>query len=603
VNSLLARQLRRFGLTADRLPDDLDAWREMLASVERSYDDNDRSRYLLERSLQISSEEMRSIHEELSRVSAATEAEQESRLRAVIDSLDDGLCVLGRDGSVEFANAAATRLLEEPDLMGAEPLGRFRFWAAEGTGLVEPEAVLEAVWQGGSFTDDTATLERGNESLAVSVAITPITVDDAVVGLVFVFRDLTDHHRMLDAIRRTESHYRNLFHSIPIAVYEEDYTAVGEWLEGLRRQGVDDLDAYLDDHTEELLNAIGRIEVRDVNPAAVALVGAESAAQLLGPLGAETFTEETLASMRQQLLAIWEGTPSIQLELTGSTLQGNRLDAIFHWTAGVSGRELDLSRVLVALADITERKHIEEQLADLVRSKDALIAAVSHEIRTPLTAVYTGAEVLLEQWESLDRAERVSLVADIASEGRELTDIVEDLLVAARANEGVLRVSMQRVDLRKEVSAVLDAVRTVEGAVDIDVSGVTGFALADPLRFRQIVRNLLSNALRYGGPTVAVQCRVVGDRVRVLVTDDGEGVPEEQRDRVFDAYHGALTRAGVPASVGLGLTVSRCLAEAMGGSLDYRRERGLTMFELDVAVAPSTRTTLARDHTGIPAGR
>jgi signal transduction histidine kinase len=397
---------------------------------------------------------------------------------------------------------------------------------------------------------------------------------------VLVFRDLTERHRTLEAIRRSEQHYRTLFHTIPIAVYEEDFTAVEHWLGTLRASGVVDLASHLDSRPGDLRRAIELVEVIDVNPAVVSLLEADRPEQLLGHLHPETFTDETLASIKEQLLAIWDSRDSVHLELTGSTLRGNRLDAIFHWSASrLRGRQ-DLSKVLVAMTDITERKEIEDQLADLLRSKDELIAAVSHELRTPLTAVYGNALVLQQQWADLDTAQRLALVRDIVGESREVTNIVEDLLVAARSDIGSLSIGVEPVDLPTEVAAVLGGLRREEHDKIITADRVSGTALADPLRLRQILRNLLSNALRYGGDTISMCSHDRDGQVFLQVRDDGDGIPEDEREEIFHPYHRAHARPGVPGAVGIGLTVSRQLAILMGGDLAFRREDGDTVFEV-----------------------
>jgi len=127
-------------------------------------------------------------------------------------------------------------------------------------------------------------------------------------------------------------------------------------------------------------------------------------------------------------------------------------------------------------------------------------------------------------------------------------------------------------------------------------------ALADPIRFRQIVRNLVTNAIRYGGDEIQISMSRKGDRVAVCVADDGPGVPEEDRERIFEAYHRAHSSAGQPGSVGLGLTVSRTLAELMGGSLSYSKN-GLSTFVLDLPMATSAGTASDIRFEGAEASR
>lgn len=589
MNPLLARQLRRLGLSEEIVPDDAVAWKELLEKIEQSYEDAEKNRYLSERSLRISSQEMRDLYNELKQKSAEREHEQETRLRAVVDSLSDGLCTLDSTGRVVFANPSASKLLGvAPDeLAGEQILSRFRFLPDNPVEEVESAAVLDSVVEGNRFSDDTALLRTVDDRvLPVACVINPIRNEHGVRSVVLLFSDLTERRDALEAIRRTEQHYRTLFHALPIAVYEEDFSAVGRWLEELRAGGVQDIRTYLESNRDELRAAISLINVKDVNPAVLNLLEADRPDELLGPLNPQVFTEETLDSMMEQIIAIWEDRESVLMELTGSTLRNNRLDAIFQWSASRIGGRLDLSKVLVAVTDITARKMVEDQLASLVRSKDEFLASVSHELRTPLTSVYGSAEVLKQQWDELSSEDRLELIGYIASDSRELAHIVEDLLVAARADIGSLSVRPQAIDVRVEVEAALQAVQPDADEHAIDLASVGGRALADPLRFRQIVRNLVTNAVRYGGSQVSLQTHRKEGILSLSVSDNGAGVPEDQREAIFEPYHRAHIANGVPDSVGLGLTVARQLARLMDGDLRYVRSGALSTFELRLPEEP-----------------
>jgi len=593
MNSLLARQLRRMGLSEDLVPEDPAVWKQLLERIGRSYEDAEQNRYLLERSLQISSQEMGDVYDELKRRSAERDHEQKARLRAVVDSLSDGLCTLDLDGRAAFANPSAARLLglHPDDLQGADILARFRFRPDDPAEAVEPGEVLASVALGKRFSDDTALLHTADgRVLPVSCVINPVQNGGEVLSAVLLFTDLTERRASLEAARRTERHYRTLFHALPIAVYEEDFSAVGRWLDDLRASGVEDVRSYLESNRAELREAISLISVKDVNPAVLDLLEADNPEQLLGPLNPRVFTEETLNSMMEQIIAIWEDRDSVLMELTGATLRNNRLDAIFQWSASRTGGKLDLSKVLVAVTDITARKLVEDQMASLARSKDEFLASVSHELRTPLTAVYGNAEVLHQQWDQLSPEERLELVGYIASESHELANIVDDLLVAARADIGSLSVKIESIDVQAEVKSALQTIRADVDQRGIDLETVTGRALADPLRFRQIVRNLVTNAFRYGGSNVSLQTHCKDGALTLAVNDDGAGIPADQRDAIFEPYHRAHIAHGVPGSVGLGLTVARQLAVLMDGNLEYVRSGAVSTFQLRLPADPDFAT-------------
>ena len=106
---------------------------------------------------------------------------------------------------------------------------------------------------------------------------------------------------------------------------------------------------------------------------------------------------------------------------------------------------------------------------------------------------------------------------------------------------------------------------------------------------RQILRNLLTNAVRYGGNRIDISVRCEGGSEAVIVSDDGPGIPPELRRRVFDAYYTASQDNGQPHSIGLGLTVARHLARLMGGDLTLRQDLGPAAFELTLPAAHTER--------------
>jgi signal transduction histidine kinase len=105
------------------------------------------------------------------------------------------------------------------------------------------------------------------------------------------------------------------------------------------------------------------------------------------------------------------------------------------------------------------------------------------------------------------------------------------------------------------------------------------------LRVRQIVRNLLTNAVRHGGPNVVVRLDVEGGAALLTLSDDGRGVPSDRADLIFEPYVGSNREGTMPASVGLGLSVARQLTRLMDGDLRYERRDGWTIFTLSLPLA------------------
>lgn len=237
-----------------------------------------------------------------------------------------------------------------------------------------------------------------------------------------------------------------------------------------------------------------------------------------------------------------------------------------------------------------ERRDALGRQQELVAAKDEFIASVSHEVRTPLTAVLGFAHELHEARGKFSDSETDDLIELMAQQSQEVANIIDDLLVAARAETGSIVIAPENVSVRAVVGEVLSS---HSGRVDFSMAADEDLQVwADPIRTRQVLRNLLTNADRYGGNTVKIHVKAQPDQIAIEVCDDGEGVPEDMRDHVFEPYARAHDGRAQPASVGLGLSVARKLAQLMSGDVILARDDGWTVFTV----------TLPRFGSGEPPG-
>lgn len=221
---------------------------------------------------------------------------------------------------------------------------------------------------------------------------------------------------------------------------------------------------------------------------------------------------------------------------------------------------------------------------EVMRAKDEFIGNISHELRTPLTSIFGFSELLLESG-AVDPAATLDLVGLINYESSELTRMVEDLLVSARLEANALAYKNETVDVSVELNSVLATMR-YQGP-DVDVLLTDTECWGDPVRVRQILRNLLSNAQRYGGPKIRVTSATRGNRLEIVVADNGPGVPEDMEPRLFTRFVHGGQEALMAGSVGLGLSVVGSLAKAMGGSVGYEYRDGWARFGVLIPVDAS----------------
>lgn len=214
-----------------------------------------------------------------------------------------------------------------------------------------------------------------------------------------------------------------------------------------------------------------------------------------------------------------------------------------------------------------------------IEAKDEFLAGISHELRTPLTAVVGFAEHLHSG--DVDAEEAAELQGLLAHEARHVSDLVEDLLLAGRLDWDTITVRSEVISLPVVIDSAVRPFTYAERAdIVVETDGGETHAFADPLRVRQIVRNLVANAVNHGGEPITVRMRLEEGEWAISVCDSGSGIPDGDVDRMFQPYGTAADRSGRPNSIGLGLYLSRQLAERMGGGLGYRRAGDETVFTL-----------------------
>ena len=212
---------------------------------------------------------------------------------------------------------------------------------------------------------------------------------------------------------------------------------------------------------------------------------------------------------------------------------------------------------------------------ELSMAKDDFIAGVSHELRTPLTGIYGFSEYLIEQG-IIDPDEALELIGHINQEAGELSRMVEDLLSAARLDSDALTLDVTPTEVSAEVMTVAVPMQRAGAMITVDPG--RAWAEVDPIRLRQIVRNLLSNAIKHGGSLIRVSVDNGDDHVVLTVADNGQGVKESFKDRLFDRFVHDGNQSLLAGSVGLGLSIARSLARRMGGDVTYLRAVGWTNF-------------------------
>jgi signal transduction histidine kinase len=221
-------------------------------------------------------------------------------------------------------------------------------------------------------------------------------------------------------------------------------------------------------------------------------------------------------------------------------------------------------------------------VTEATRMKSDFVAIASHELRTPLTAIQGFSELLATRPFAADEARRIAGV--IRGESERLGRIVSDFLDLSRLERG-LAPSLRRaqVDVAAVISSALDVFRwsSVAQRIDVECAEALPGLHADPDALDRIVKNLVSNALKYSpaGSRVRVRAAATGAGVEISVHDEGGGIPPAELARVFEPYYRAPGAAAAARGAGIGLAVVKSLVEAHGGRIRAESEpaRGTRM--------------------------
>ena len=507
------------------------------------------------------------------------------RVAAVLESVTHGFLALDAEWRVTYANAAAMSLSGHA---GASLVGRshWEVWP-ETVGTDVERRYREVVAEGRS-----AHFEHHYAGRDVWHEIHAFPTDDG--GVAIVYRDVTEEHAAAAARDRCAA---------ALAVRERELAMI------------------LETASDAVVRFDRELRVTFAN-AAVSRATGVPPDELLGRTPAQLgLAPELVARCRAQLRALLDAPGGVGAGPRTLVFQLETAAGVRWFEAqGVAepGPDGTASAVLVVARDATIRVAAERQLERALAlaesanaTKSRFLATMSHELRTPLNAIRGFTELLEIGVHGPVNDSQRECLARIRRSEEHLLALISDILDHARIEAGRMRYEAAPVPVDALVDDVLawmgrhaDAAR-----VTLDSDACTAWARGDSRRVRQVLVNLVSNAVKFTPPggAVRVHCRAPaptapGAMVTVDVVDTGPGVPAEARERVFEPFEqlGRSRRSPV-AGVGLGLAISRELARGMGGDLTVEDAPGggaCFRLTLRASAPPIPR----RDPAPVPAG-
>jgi signal transduction histidine kinase/CheY-like chemotaxis protein len=258
-------------------------------------------------------------------------------------------------------------------------------------------------------------------------------------------------------------------------------------------------------------------------------------------------------------------------------------------TGDFSEETLDLletfaSQSALALLNAQLYRELKEQSLELElasRHKSEFLASMSHELRTPLNAVLGFSEVLLERMFGDINERQEEYLRDIHGSGKHLLELLNEILDLSKVEAGRMELDYSTFELRSPLDDAAAMVRERAGAHGIDLrvhieAGISE-VYSDELRLKQVVLNLMTNAVKFTGDGGTVVVRAVrnGPEIDITVADTGVGVPESDRERIFESFQQGGRGSSREEGTGLGLTLSRRIVELLGGRMWLESEVGV----------------------------
>jgi two-component system, chemotaxis family, CheB/CheR fusion protein len=460
-------------------------------------------------------------------------------LSSIVDSTGDAIIGLDQQRRITAWNPAAVRLygFSEQEAVGM-PFGRLLPAEARG----ELDAAFDSAWGGSVVNLDTVRLHQDGTRIAVATTLSAVRdPHGAVIGVSNIDRDIRERRRREEALAERERRLADLYDHSP------------------------DMFAFIELRSGRIL---------EFNETLVRMLG--YSAQELSTLSfSGLYTEESREALHTFEDTLRRTGEVRDFELTMVRKDGIRLDVSLSAT-GERDNTGAVVRGRCVARDMTARKQTALALMEASKMRERFLALVSHELRTPLYAMRSATSLLSHP--AADEAKRQRAIEVLNRQAAQMTRLLGDLLDVSLITHDRFELARVPLDLREPVRSAIDAVVTTRAKAGVRVVAAIAEEplplLGDPARLEQVVTNLLNNAIRHSpaGSKVVVAVQRLGARVRVTVTDEGEGIAPERLQTIFELFSRTREPGAGGSGLGLGLGIARRIVVGHEGAIRAESE-------------------------------
>lgn len=369
--------------------------------------------------------------------------------------------------------------------------------------------------------------------------------------------------------------YRRLFASVPVSIWEEDWTEVIAMVRRVPAGSPEEFRSYLAEHPGFVREALRKVRILDVNEHTLEMFGATSKDDLLGSLEVVFSTDDTLPGFEGELVALFSGLTVYRTRMALRKVSGELIRTLL--TMSFPPPESESGWVSVSLMDITDHERALEEVQHRNRDLETLLHISSHDLREPLRAIETFSRMVRDRYgERLDDKGR-DFLDRVVRGARRMDRLLADLLQLSRAQrlraEAIQPVAGTRI-IQRALEGLQATIRQ-SGAV-VEIAEDFPDMVADEVWAGRAVYNLVGNALKFHRPGEAPRVSIVPwegpGEVGISVMDRGPGIPPDQRERVFQLFQRGVGQE-IPGN-GAGLAIARQVAERHGGRVFVQEREG-----------------------------